>query len=268
MRQMYLLASIVVSFLAASARTDPAVRGLPAGMGLLADHHDDGVRRVRARGAGRAADGRAAVRPRRPPAGAARRDRRPGRRHGGLRPRRRGAASCWSPGSCRACPPARPSPPSAPRCSTSTGRAAPSRTPSRPASARRPARCCPALVVQFLPAPTHLIYLVLLAVLRRPGGRRRADAGDGHAARPVRWHTLVPEIDAAARRPRSGARRRPGAVRGLGAGRVLRLARPGAGRAASPAPTRSVYGGLGLFVLAGVAAASVLRRYAPRRPAR
>ncbi|MGX7671136.1 MFS transporter [Plantactinospora sp. DSM 117369] len=113
-----------------------------------------------------------------------------------------------------------------------------------------------ALVVQFLPAPTHLIYLALLGVLalqavgvalmpetvsRAPGAR----------------HSLIPEI----RLPRDV--RGPVAI----AAPVLFAVWALAGFYASLGPalvrdlahsTSAVYGGLGLFVLAAVAALSVL----------
>jgi hypothetical protein len=120
-----------------------------------------------------------------------------------------------------------------------------------------------ALVVQFLPAPTHLIYLVLLVVLgiqavgvalmpetvsRAPGAR----------------HSLIPEI------------RLPRQVRGpvLIAAPVLFAVWALAGFYASLGPallrgladsTSAVYGGLGLFVLAAVASLSVLA--VDKRPA-
>jgi MFS family permease len=113
-----------------------------------------------------------------------------------------------------------------------------------------------ALVVQFLPAPTHLIYLALLGVLalqavgvalmpetvsRAPGAR----------------HSLVPEI------------RLPRAVRGpvAIAAPVLFAVWALAGFYASLGPalvrdlagsTSAVYGGLGLFVLAAAAVVAVL----------
>jgi len=113
-----------------------------------------------------------------------------------------------------------------------------------------------ALVVQFLPAPTRLIYLALLAIFavqalgvalmpetvtRKPGARR----------------SLVPEI----RLPRTV--RGPVAI----AAPILFAVWALAGFYASLGPalvkeiagsTSVIYGGLGLFVLAGVAALSVL----------
>jgi len=120
-----------------------------------------------------------------------------------------------------------------------------------------------ALVVQFLPAPTHLIYLVLLLVLgiqavgvalmpetvsRAPGARR----------------SLIPEV------------RLPRQVRGpvMIAAPVLFAVWALAGFYASLGPalvrglagsTSAVYGGLGLFVLAAVAALTVLA--VDKRPA-
>ncbi|GIF54149.1 MFS transporter [Asanoa iriomotensis] len=120
-----------------------------------------------------------------------------------------------------------------------------------------------ALVVQFLPAPTHLIYLALLGVLavqavgvalmpetvsRAPGARQ----------------SLVPEI----KLPRQV--RGPVAI----AAPVLFAVWALAGFYASLGPalvrdlagsTSAVYGGLGLFVLAAVAALSVLA--VDKRPA-
>ena len=121
-----------------------------------------------------------------------------------------------------------------------------------------------ALVVQFLPAPTHLIYLALLGVLvvqavgvalmpetvsREPGARR----------------SLIPEV----RLPRNV--RGPVAI----AAPVLFAVWALAGFYASLGPslvrnlagsTSAVYGGLGLFVLAAVAALAVLA--VDKRPAR
>ncbi|MEV0719761.1 MFS transporter [Asanoa sp. NPDC050611] len=120
-----------------------------------------------------------------------------------------------------------------------------------------------ALVVQFLPAPTHLIYLALLAVLavqavgvalmpetvsRAPGARQ----------------SLIPEV----KLPRNV--RGPVAI----AAPVLFAVWALAGFYASLGPavvrnlagsTSAVYGGLGLFVLAAVAALAVLAM--DKRPA-
>ncbi len=85
-----------------------------------------------------------------------------------------------------------------------------------------------ALFVQFLPAPTHLIYFALIgvfaaqaigvALLRETVTRVPVTAVGVRARGP-----------AAARGARTGAGRGAGAVRRLGAGRPVRRARPGAG---------------------------------------
>ena len=155
-------------------RHDAAVRRLPGGVGLLADHRDGGLRRLRHRRARRAADRRIAVRPRRPPARAARRDRRPGRGHAGVRDGRRrhvAARRARRPG------PARPAPPSArsaPACSISTAPRARSPTASRRCSASAAGALVASLLVQYLPDPTQPRLPGAVRDLRRPGGRRRA----------------------------------------------------------------------------------------------
>ncbi|MFJ4918383.1 MFS transporter [Streptomyces sp. NPDC088725] len=112
------------------------------------------------------------------------------------------------------------------------------------------------LVVQFLPAPTHLIYLLLLAlfVLQAAGVTFMAETV---TREPGALATLVPEI----RLPR--AVRRPVLVAVPVLFAVWALA--GLYGSLGPALVRDlvdsdsvVYGGLSLFVLAGVAALSVL----------
>ena len=51
--RLTLLVSVVASFLAGSSAPTPALRHLPAGLGVLADHHDGRVRGVCPRGADR-----------------------------------------------------------------------------------------------------------------------------------------------------------------------------------------------------------------------
>jgi MFS family permease len=121
-----------------------------------------------------------------------------------------------------------------------------------------------ALVVQFLPAPTHLIYLVLLVVLAIQAAGV-ALMPETVAREPGAARSLIPEI----RLPRTV--RGPVAV----AAPVLIAVWALAGFYASLGPavlrdltgsTSAVYGGLGLFVLAGVAAvAVVLLKNAPAR---
>jgi len=113
-----------------------------------------------------------------------------------------------------------------------------------------------ALAVQYLPDPTHLIYLVLLGVfgLQAAGVLAMRETAPG---RPGALRSLVPDV------------RLPAAVRGevAIAAPVLFAVWALAGFYGSLGPaltaallhsTSVVYGGLSLFVLAGVAAGSVL----------
>jgi len=113
-----------------------------------------------------------------------------------------------------------------------------------------------ALVVQFLPAPTHLIYLALLAVFAVQA-LGVALMPETVTRKPGAGRSLVPEI----RLPRTV--RGPVAI----AAPILFAVWALAGFYASLGPalvkeiagsTSVIYGGLGLFVLAGVAALSVL----------
>ncbi|MFC0040257.1 MFS transporter [Actinomadura rayongensis] len=113
-----------------------------------------------------------------------------------------------------------------------------------------------ALVVRFLPAPTHLIYLMLMAVflLQIVGV---AVLRETVTAKPGAIAAMVPEV----RIPRRV--RRPMAIAAPVMFAVWALA--GFYGSLSPALTAglvhsrsALYGGLGLFTLAGVAAVSVL----------
>ena len=81
-----------------------------------------------------------------------------------------------------------------------------------------------AFAVQWLPAPTRLVYVVLaglllvqaFGVVLLPETSPRA---------PGAWRSLVPQIDLPAQTRGTDARRRPGALRRVGPRRVLRLAR-------------------------------------------
>ena len=110
-----------------------------------------------------------------------------------------------------------------------------------------------ALAVQYLPDPTHLIYLVLLGVFGVQAAGRPGHAGDGRRRRPGALRSLVPDV------------RLPAAVRGevAIAAPVLLAVWALAGFYGSLGPaltaallhsTSVVYGGLSLFILAGVAA--------------
>ncbi|MFE2428169.1 MFS transporter [Streptomyces sp. NPDC059373] len=112
------------------------------------------------------------------------------------------------------------------------------------------------LVVQYLPAPTHLIYLALLVVFAAQA-IAIALIDETVSRRPGALATLIPEI----RLPRS--------VRSAvtAAAPVIFAVWALAGFYGSLGPavvrtlvgsTSAVYGGLGLFVLAGIAALSVL----------
>lgn len=112
------------------------------------------------------------------------------------------------------------------------------------------------LVVQFLPAPTHLVYLALLAVFVLQAGAVALMA-ETVTRKPGALASLVPEI----KLPR--AVRRPMLV----AAPVLFAVWALAGLYGSLGPslarqltgsTSVVFGGLSLFVLAGVAAVAVL----------
>jgi len=113
-----------------------------------------------------------------------------------------------------------------------------------------------ALAVQFLPAPTHLIYLVLLGVfaIQAAGVLTMRETAPG---RPGAWHSLVPDV----RLPK--ATRAEVAI----AAPVLFAVWALAGFYGSLGPaltaillhsTSVIYGGLSLFILAGVAAGAVL----------
>ncbi len=120
------------------------------------------------------------------------------------------------------------------------------------------------LLVQYLPDPARLVYLVLLGIfiLQVVGCRPDGRVGHAQARRPRR-----PAAAGGRARlgPRAGARRHPGPDRGVVAGQLLRLAwwrsisRPGRSGSA-------VLGGLALFILAGAGAVTVLvLRAAPPR---
>ena len=122
-----------------------------------------------------------------------------------------------------------------------------------------------ALAVQFLPAPTHLVYLVLLGVfaVQAAGVLAMRETAPG---RPGAWHSLVPDV----RLPR--ATRTEVAIAAPVLFAVWALA--GFYGSLGPALTATllhsssvIYGGLSLFILAGVAAGSVLafNRTDPRR---
>ena len=119
------------------------------------------------------------------------------------------------------------------------------------------------LVIGYLPWPTHLIYLLLLGVLScRPAGSLLLD---GQPRRSGSLADLRPRVAVPPDGTRGVCLRGPGAVRRLGTGRVLRFTRPGAGPA--PCDSNSVaLGGLGLFILAGVASLTtiVLRNISAR----
>ena len=122
-----------------------------------------------------------------------------------------------------------------------------------------------ALVVHFLPRPTHLIYLVLIGVLvvqatgvaamretvSRTPRRAGQPAAGGHAA---------------ARSARPGADRHPGPVRGVGAGRPVRRARPGAGARARPARVTCCSAACACSSLAASAVAAIVVLRNGRRP--
>jgi hypothetical protein len=121
-----------------------------------------------------------------------------------------------------------------------------------------------ALAVQYLPDPTHLIYLVLLGVFGVQAAGVLA-MRETAPPRPGALRSLVPDV------------RLPAAVRGevaiavpvLFAGWALAGFYGSLGPALTAAllhSTSVVYGGLSLFILAGVAAVSVLalRRTEPR----
>ena len=99
---------------------------------------------------------------------------------------------------------------------------APSPTRWRRAWAARPARSCPRWSVRFLPDPTHLIYLALIGVLALQAAAIARDARDGHAPHPGALASLRAGDHPAAGAAGPGADRRAGAVRGVGAGRVVR----------------------------------------------
>ena len=83
------------------------------------------------------------------------------------------------------------------------------------------------IVVQYLPAPEHLIYLALLGVfaLQAVGVLLLRETV---IRTPGALATLVPDIKLPRATRGAGAGRRSGAHRGVVTGRVLRLARPGA----------------------------------------
>ena len=197
----YLLASMMVSFLAGSSAPTPLYRSTRR-VGLLADRHHRRLRHLRAGRARRAAGRRLALRPRRPAPGAARGDRvqaasmlvfataggvgRAARRahHPGPVDRR---------GDRRA---------SAPACSTSTAEGRLANAVGAADRAPRSARLVGGLLVQFLPAPTHLVYLVLggVFVLQGVGVALMAETNPprGGALASLRPQFALP---AAARRP-------------------------------------------------------------------
>ncbi|MFC7647353.1 MFS transporter [Streptosporangium lutulentum] len=112
-----------------------------------------------------------------------------------------------------------------------------------------------ALIVQYLPAPSRLVYLLLLAVfaLQVVGvALLRETASPKPGALAPRPGDRAPAPGPPPRRDR-----RPRAVLGLGPGRFLRLARPRAHRHPGPLALGRLRG-LSLFVLAGVASLSVL----------
>ena len=120
------------------------------------------------------------------------------------------------------------------------------------------------LLVQYLPDPAHLVYLVLLGVfvVQWIGVALMAESAHAQARRAGR-PAAADQRPRRAPRPRAGGD--PGPDRGVVAGRLLRLARPGAiGRLAGS--QSAVLGGLALAVLAGAGAVAVLvLRAAPAR---
>ena len=90
----------------------------------------------------------------------------------------RACPSCWSPGSSRASRPAPPSVLSAPASSTSTGPAARSLNAVAPGAGTATGALLSGLVVQFLPAPTHLVYVAAIAVFAVQARRSAAHARD------------------------------------------------------------------------------------------
>lgn len=113
-----------------------------------------------------------------------------------------------------------------------------------------------ALAVQYLPAPTHLIYLVLLGVLaaQAAGVLKMAETAP---PRPGALRSLIPDI----RLPRAVRSRVAIAAPVLFAVWALAGFYGSLGPALAAMVLHSssvVYGGLGLFILAGVASASAL----------
>ena len=163
-------------------RADPALRDLPADVGLHPDHDHDRVRRLRGRRAGRAAHARAAVGLDRPAAGAAGRPRRPDPVDGGVRHRGRGRRADGRPD--------HPGPGHRGGARRDRGGHARRRPGARRARQRPVPRARHrqrrAHLGAVRPVPARADAPDLLRAdrgLRRPGDRGRAAAGDRHADR-------------------------------------------------------------------------------------
>ena len=113
-----------------------------------------------------------------------------------------------------------------------------------------------ALLVQLLPAPTQLVYLVMLALFLLQAAGVRAIA-ETSPPRPGRAALAASDAGPPGPGPRRPRRRRSVAGRRVGAGRLLRLARPVARRPLDGSRS-TILGGAALFVLAGTGALTVL----------
>ena len=211
-------------------RPDAAVRRLPGGVGLLADHRDGGLRRLRHRRAGRAADRRIAV------------------RHVGRRPVLLVAIAVQAVAMLVFATADGVTSLLVARVvqGLSTGAAVGAlgaglldldRAKGTIANGVAPlfgvaaGALVSSLLVQYLPDPTQLVYLVLFAifVVQAVGvavmrGDRSREARRARVAAPADRAPRLGAPAAAAGRPRADRR--------VGAGRLLPLARPGAGPAA------------------------------------
>ena len=113
------------------------------------------------------------------------------------------------------------------------------------------------LMVQYLPAPTHLVYEVLGVVFVLQA-IALVFIAETVVPRPGALASLLPTFGSAACGTRTAAGRHSSRDRVVGDGRVLCVPRTDAHSGAARARGSFVIGGLALFVMAGSGAAAVL----------